>query len=221
MVSHIVQKLISENKYIQEALAHDIINEAKLARYLKPDIEKELNHEVTEKSIVMGIRKYKEKFEKKFNIHENNYFRNKLVKDNICLVYLKEAPTILQKLSTFYRKIDFKTGGILNISSGNYEVGIITNERYKEDLLELLKFDNNPKVIENLVSISLIYNKNFLFTPGVLYNIFRFLAWDNINILGLIITPGEQSIIVSEKDSSKCQEILNKLVKDKKDSSTK
>ena len=80
-----------------------------------------------------------------------------------------------------------------------------------DDLEELLKFADHPKTFEDLVSISLILNKDSIITPGVLYNIFKHLAWEEINIIVLILTPAELTIIIDENDSLKCQEVLSKI----------
>ena len=68
-------------------------------------------------------------------------------------------------------------------------------------------------VEEGLVSISLMYSKDFTLTPGVVYNISRFIAWENINIINLLHTPTELSLVVDKKDAMKCYKTLQKLVK--------
>jgi hypothetical protein len=54
--------------------------------------------------------------------------------------------------------------------------------------------------VKDLVSISLIYSGEFLYTPGVIYDVSRFLAWENINVIDFILTKTEMSIILDKKD---------------------
>lgn len=212
-VSHIVKKLVDNKRYLQEALSRGIVSYNSVAKKLKPEVEEELGKEVKHSAIVMALRRYEEKLRKTVEEPAFNYFIETIMKTNICCVVIGETPTLLPKLSVLYHSIDFKRGGILNIIQGNYEVGVVTNERYKEKLLDLLRLEKVLNVIEGLVSISLTFSKDFLFTPGVLYNVLRFVAWENINVIDLILTPKELSLIVDKKDAMRCYKVLEKLVK--------
>ena len=65
-VAHVVEKIIEEKPFLQEALSKGIINNAALADSLKPDIERELKKEVKFSAINMAIRRIGEKLEKTF-----------------------------------------------------------------------------------------------------------------------------------------------------------
>ena len=67
-----------------------------------------------------------------------------------------------------------------------------------------------------MASISLTYSENFLFTPGILYDVSRFLAWENINVLDIVITKTEISIIVSKKDLMLCYKTLGRFAENDK-----
>ena len=107
--------------------------------------------------------------------------------------------------------IDFKRGGVLNITQGNFEVAIVVNKKCKEDLLDLLHDEKVLTVIDDLVSISLTYSKDFLYTSGILYDITRFLAWEKINIIDIILTKTELNLIINKKDLTKCYKTLAKF----------
>ena len=104
------------------------------------------------------------------------------------------------KIDKLHSLIGFKKGGLLNVINGNYEVTIITNQRYKEKLLDLL---DDEKIIcenEDLVSISFAYPKDHLLTPGILYDLSRYLTWDNINVVDVILTKTELNLIIKKED---------------------
>lgn len=133
------------------------------------------------------------------------------IKTDICYVVMEESPNLLSKIQSLYPIIDFKKGGLINIIQGNFEVAIITNQKYKEELLDQLHEEKVLDSIDDLVSISLTYNKDFLYTPGILYDITRFLAWENINVIDLILTKMELSIIVGKKDLMRCYQTLSRF----------
>lgn len=220
-VSNIVKDIINRQIFLQEAINHEIVSFNKLARYLKPKIEEELKKEVKNSAIVMALRRQAEKAEKMLIEPKFSYYIG-TIKTDICYVMLEESPTLLNKIQMLYPVIDFRKGGILNITQGNFEIGIITNKKYKEELLDVLNEEKVLDVVEGLVSISLTYSKEFIFTPGVLYDVVRFLAWENINITSIILTSTEMSIIIDHKNLMRCYKTLSRFAEnDEKNVETK
>ncbi len=212
-ISHVVQNILNKHVFLQEAINHGIVSFNKLADYIKTDIEKELNKKVKHNAIVMALRRYEEKLETKKEKIAFNYFRETLLRTDICYIVIEESETTIRTIQKLYDEINFKHGGIFNITQGNYEISIITNQRYKDRFLELLKDENILKVVENLVVISLTYSKDFSATPGLLSNVSRFIAWENINIYNVINTPKELAFIIGKKDAMRCYNTLEKMVK--------
>ena len=212
-VSHVVQKLVQDQILLQEAIGKGIVSYNSLAKYLKPEIEKELRKPVKHSAVVMSLRRYSEKLEDKRKQAKFNYFRETILKTDICYIILEESPNLLQKFLDFYPEIDGKRGGIFNIIQGNYEVGLITNQRYKETVIKLLKDEKILTIIEDLVVVSLTYSKDFIFSPCIMYNVLRFLAWDNINVVSIILTQKELNLVISREDVVRCYKVLEKLVK--------
>jgi len=218
-ISHIVQNILNKHVFLQEAINHDIVSYNKLAENIKPEIEKELGKKVKRNAVVMALRRYNEKLEAKQYKPKLNYFREILLKTDICYIIVEESTTALNKIQALYNQMDFKHGRFFNIVHGNYELGIITNQNNKENALSQLENENILRVVENLVNISLMYSKDFLFTPGVIYNVLRFVAWENINVLSITLTPQELNLVVSRKDTMRCYDTLEKLVQTTKNSS--
>jgi len=214
-VSHVINKLVDDKIFLQEAMHHGVISKNALAKMLQPEIETELGREVKFSAVVMALRRYEENLKKSIGKPLFNYFSETIMKTNICHIVVSESPSLLPKLLSLYKIIDFKRGGLLHISQGSYQVGIVTNEKYKEKLLELLAMESIIHVLDDLVSISLMYSKDFTFTPGVLYNVVRFITWENINMVNVIHTPSELSIIVDKKNSVRCYKVVDKLMKKK------
>jgi hypothetical protein len=207
-ISNMVKKRLEKEVLIQEAINRNIISYSLLAKYLKPEIEQELDKKIKNSAVVMAIRRHAEKVKKSFSNPSSTY-SIETIKTDICYIVLEESPDILHELRDFYSIVDFKRGGILNIIQGNFEVSIITNMRYKEKLLDLLSGKNIIETIDDLVSISLTYSQDFLFMPGILHEVSRFLAWDRINVVDIILTKTELSIVIYKKDLMRCYKTLN------------
>ena len=215
-ISSIVKKTLKRQVLIQESVNQGIVSYNKLAKNLKPQIEEELGKPVRTSAIVMALRRHAGKIKKSIDTPSFSY-SIETIKTDITYMVFEESPTLLSNLEKLYKIIDFKKGGILNIIQGNYEVSIITNSRHKENVLDLLYEEKVLETVEDLVSVSLTYSKNFLFQPGILYDISRFLTWENINIIDIILTKTELSLIIDKKDLMKCYQSLGRFAENPKD----
>lgn len=214
-ISNIVKEILKHNAIIQESINQGIVSYSKLAKNLKPQIEKELGKKVNKSAIVMALRRHSGEFKKSTDKPSFSY-SIETIKTDISYMVFEESPTLLSKLQKLYKTIDFKKGGILNIIQGNYEVSIITNSKYKKKVLDTLFEEKVLDTVDNLVSISLTYSKNFLFQPGILYDISRILSWENINVIDIILTKTELSLIIDKKDLMKCYKFLGRFAENRK-----
>jgi len=216
-ISHVIKDILKRNVLLQEAITQDIVSFNKLAERLKPEIESELGKKISKSAIVMALRRGNAipKIDAKTIPFS---YSIETIKTDICYILLEESVDLLHKLRNLYSIIDFKKGGILNIIQGNFEVAIITNKKYEDELLDLLHDEKVLDKIDDLICISLTFSDEFLYSPGVIYDVSRFLAFDNINIIDFILTKTEMSIIISKKDFLKAYKSIRRFAENKEES---
>jgi aspartokinase len=211
-ISHVVQKIVDENVYIQESMNQNIISFASLASQLKSDIEEIIGKPVKKHAIEMALRRYSNQIKLKHKIVSFDYSSDIIMKTKICDIAVLRSPSLLMKLKKLYDIVDFEKNDILNIIQGSSEVIIVTNERYKNKLLEILKDEKILMIEENLVSLTMTFSKDFFYTPGVIFNIIRNVAWENINIYEIVSTNTELTFIIHKKDAIRGYKSLEKLI---------
>lgn len=212
-ISHVVQKLINDRILIQEAMNKNIISYGSLATQLKPEIETELGKEVKQHAIVMALRRYAETLHEQHKKISFDYSSEIILKTEICDISVLRSPALLNKIKKLYDIVNFEKGDILNIVHGRYEVSIVTNERYREKSLDFLKGEKILNIEKDLISLTLTFSKDFFYTPGIIFNVVRNLAWENINIFEIVSTNTELTVILRKKDAVRGYEALEKLVK--------
>jgi aspartokinase len=210
-ISRIVQKMLSKNPFLQEALSKGIISYASLARQMQKEIEEELGKEAKPFAIMMALRRYAEKIRVKDEEIKFDFQSEVTMKTNLCDICVRKSPKLMSELKNLYAMVDFDKGDTFNVSQGNYEISIVTNEKYSRRLMDHL---NNEKILDvknNLVSLSLRYPQKFFETPGVIFQVIRNLAWENINIYEAISTHSEFTLVVSQKDSVRAYKMLQNM----------
>jgi aspartokinase len=212
-ISHIVNKLIDERIYLHEALSHKIASPGSVAKLLKPYIEKELGKEVDHFAIVTAIRRYAEKLTDRFNeVKFDSHNSEVNLKTHIIDINVLKTQELFDRLKKFYDLINYEKGDILNIIYGRTHVAIVTNERYKEEILELLKNQKIKKIEEDLVALSFTVGKERIDEPGVLFKLTRSLAWENVNVIEIISVELDVTFILNKKDAIKGYHALERLI---------
>ncbi|MFH2020461.1 MAG: hypothetical protein ABIJ34_03545 [archaeon] len=211
-ISNMTKKLLQEKPFIHEALEKDLINIMALAEMIRPEIEKELGS-VKTSAISMAIRRYVESGKKEHYTKIRLTKKNELlIKSDLFEISLEKSPTIYKKLVKLYDIVDFNQGDTLNIIHGNYEILIVSNERYKKDIQKILKDEKVKLIKTNIASLSTKIPGKCLSTPGFYYTITKILAMENISIVDIVNTETEATMILEDKDIAKAYNVLKREI---------
>ena len=212
-ISHVVTKLVNEKVYLYEAICKRIASFGSVAKQLKPEIEAELGKEVEHSAIVTALRRYADKINFKFqDVKFNSKYAEVNLKTHIMDINVLKTQELFDKLKRFYDVVDFERGDILHVIYGRTHVAIVTNERYKEKILNLLQNLKIKKIEEDLVALNFTVGKERIDKPGVLFQITRSLAWENVNIIEIISVDLDVAFIIDKKDAVKGYNALEKLI---------
>jgi len=212
-VSHIAHRLVDEKTFLREAISKGIASYGSIAKQLKPDIEKELGKQVEHFAIIAALQRYAENVDEKFKDIKFNANTSEVnLKSNIIDINVLKTQNLFDKLKRFYDIVHFEKGDIINIIYGRNSVTSLTNERYREKIFNFLQNQKINKIEENLVALSFTIGKKLVDTPGVLFQISRSFAWENINIIEIISIDLEITFIIEEKDAIRGYEALQKLI---------
>ncbi len=213
-VSHIVKKIVSEQPFVEEALGKGIISIAGLAEQMLPEIKRELGKKAEQAAVVMALRRHSEEISSQRKKTKSfNYAGEILLKSNISDFTVIKSNNLLAKLKTIHGLVNFERGDTLNVIVGNNHVSIIINDKYMKKLAEFLSGEKILNKEQGLVALTIIFTSDdFLHTPGIIFDVVRRLAWNNINIYEIISTMTELTFILSKKDSMKAYDVLQGLV---------
>jgi len=212
-VSEIVKKLTEEEPFLLEALSRGILSFGNLATELKPKIEAALEKEVTESAIVMALRRFAEDIKDRVGAIQKLKLDCEItMKTGICDFNMVKSPSLLQKLKSLYNLVDLDRGDFLNITIGNHEISVAISQKHHDKIESMLKKEKILNKQFDLVALTINFGGDFFHTPGIIYQVLQALAWKNINLLEIISTLTELTIVIEKKNSIKSYEVLHELV---------
>ncbi len=214
--SYAVKRIVGERPLLQEGLRQGIISYAALAERLKPAVEQQTGKEASDAAIIMALRRHSEGL-KSSDVREIRFAQHTelILKTNLVYFSAKRSPQLFRKLEALYRSFNRDTDDTFNVINGNHEISIITNEKNEGKVADALGSEHLTTKERNLVSISMNLEKDFAYTPGVLFAVTRKLYWDNINIFEVVTTATELTLIFQKKDSMRAYASIEELVEEK------
>jgi len=216
-IAHLTRKIIEKKPFLEEALSEGIINNAALAEKMIPELEKELKKKVKFSAVNLAIRRMAENMGKKSLI--NLKFEKDTditIKSNIIEIIIYKNEKITEYIKKIYNIMDFRKGDFLTITQGINEVMIITNEKHEKNITDLLPAKAIKKKIKKLSTLTINVPESSVETVGLFYVISKTLNWENINIVDLVSTFTEITLIVKEDDASRAFDVLKKLIEENK-----
>lgn len=191
---------------VEESLRLGILNLSQFATLVKPEVEQMVFKKVQKGAIITALSRVQKEIVKTFEI---GFVANDIsMKAPISEIVFYKDKAKAQKISELYTYFKDQENNFLNIITGNTEIGIFINSKYSQLVLDLFKKDKVIKKIDNLVGVSLKFSDEFLEIPGAVYEILKTLTWENINLVEIISTYTEVTLILNQADGQRAFSIL-------------
>lgn len=213
-VSEAVNNWIHHSPFIEEALEEGLINVSSLARKMQPDISKQLKADVQLGAIVMSIQRRSPGTYRKVRHKLNKFFKNLgdiTVRSGLSEFTYLNSKTMFSKQSLMLDSIS-KTKGrsFCTFSQGVGETTVIISDDLLPEQKKIVKGEKLLNEASGLASITIKLPSENMHIPGIYYFVLQRLAWAGINIVEVISTTCEFTLIMNEKDiDSAFMQLLN------------
>ena len=212
----LVEEIIKKSPFLEEALAEGIINLSSLSRQIKPEIDEITKHDVQIGAIVMALKRLSPKFDPNLKIKVKKVI-NKLgditVRSRITYYTFRNSETIVDRQADLLRKIKGKKDTFFAFSQGVYETTIILSDSEHDDVDSIFKNESLIQEPKGLSSLTIKLPSENADVSGIYYFILKKIAWEGINILDIISTMHEFTIIVDDDSIDRAFTILKNLNK--------
>jgi aspartokinase len=206
-----VETVIKKRPFLEGALVDGLINLSALARQLKPEIERMVCKEVNDSAVIMALNRLVPRLgavsaEKAQGVVEN--IGDITVRSNLADYTFLNSPTLHRKQAQLLEKMSEANNIFCTFSQGIYETTIVVSESLMGVMEELFAEEQVVSKNSNLSLITVTLPSDNTLYPGVYYYLFKELAWDDINLVDVISTSNEFTIVVSDKDIHRAFAVL-------------
>ena len=216
-ISKIVKKIIVTSPFLEEALTEKLINVSSLARKIRQEVEDAMGEPIKEGAIVMAINRLEPSYYYKINIGIKDFVNNIgdiIVRSSLRAYTYENSNTLIGSQKSLLDEASKNKKHFHTISQGIYETTIIISTSLKETIEEEFIEEHLIAAKGDLSSITVKLPLKNTEVSGLYYYIFKKLAWTGINIVEIISTTNEFTLVVSDDDIDKAFSILIGLKKD-------
>ena len=202
-IAQVVEVLVKKKPFLVESLTEGLINLSSLARMLHPDIEKELKKEVQSGAIVMALKRLVPTLQIKQDMKLRKMLSaigDIILRSNLSDYSFKNSDSLMSCQIELMNKIGSDNEIFYTIVQGVHETTVVSSSVLEDDIDKI--FNDERLIIKQsqLSSITLKLPKDNIMQPGLYYFILKELAWEGINIVEVVSTSHEFTILVNEED---------------------
>lgn len=213
-IGKVTEDLINRSPFLREAMTEDLINISALARKLKPEIEQIVGKEVKEGAIIMAIKRMTPGLYHRLNLKITKVMGDLgdfLVRSNLIDYTFENSDSLKNKQGELINEINKDNDSFFALCKGVTETTFIVNAQKKEVVERIFKNDKLKSNTNDLASVTVKLPKINTEIYGIYYYILKHLAWEGINIIEIVSTSNEFTVIVKQDDVDKAFKILMQI----------
>lgn len=205
-----VEQLIEQWPLLRQGLELDLLNTSAVARYLKPEVEREVGERVSEAAVLMALRRYQEHNEELQTQHPQDFLGDMSLRSNLVDLTYANSPTLPRILAKFAH--DLTSEHYLTISRGVLQTSVVIHEHHAESVKNALQKEQLIVETPCLTAITLHLTQGHDYQTGILAYPLQLLAWRGIPVVELVSTNDEFNIILYDKDVNTAFTTLNQAL---------
>lgn len=212
----IVEEIIKRSPFLEEALSEGLINLSSLSRQIKPEIDEKIHKNVQVGAIVMALKRLSPKFDSNLKIKVKKAINNLgdiTVRSRINHYTFEITESIADNQSDLLKRLAKKKDIFYAFTQSVYGASIVLSDSEEKTVEKLFKDEKLIGKIEKLSSITIKLPSGHFGTSGVYYFILKKIAWEGINVLDMISSIHEFTIIVDDGSVDRAFSILKSLNK--------
>ncbi|MFN5033004.1 MAG: aspartate kinase [Flavobacteriia bacterium] len=213
-IGKVTEDLINRSPFLREAMTDDLINISALARKLRPEIEEIIGKEVKEGAIIMAIKRMTPGLYHRLNLKITKVMGDLgdfLVRSNLIDYTFENSDSLKTKQSELIQEINKDNDSFFALCKGITETTFIVNSQKKDDVERIFRNEKLKSHTNDLASVTVKLPKINTEIYGIYYYILKHLAWEGINIIEIVSTSNEFTVVVKQDDVDKAFKILMQI----------
>jgi hypothetical protein len=209
-----VERIVMESSFLMEGLRRNLINLSELARQLQPQLESDMWKPVGQAAVVMALRRVAERLPEAANqpIERARQTGELTTRTELTEYTYRHSDSIGDSHRLLLERTARMGGVFVTVTRGVNEVMVICSRPVKQVVEEVFAGERLLKQQDNLNALTLHLNPETSRTPGIYHTILKQLAWDKVNLVNMICTYTELTVLLEQNQTSAAFDVLSRAL---------
>jgi hypothetical protein len=209
-----VAEYVRNTPFLEEALARGIINMSALAREMRPRLRAATGRNVSPAAILMALKRMSPALVKRLGARPAGlkHAGDLIVRSNLVEYTFRRSDSLWEKQKRLLHRIERDREAFLTYTQGVYEVMLIASAGIEKAVLEIFAREELISHWKNLSAVIIRLTPRTAHVPGVYYAILKQLAWGNLNVIDVVSTSTEFTILLEKRQVEDAFSILKRYL---------
>ena len=206
-----VEEVIKKKPFLESALVDGLINLSALARQIRPEVEARIGKKVNDSAVIMALNRLVPRLGTMSTLKIDNVIENMgdiVVRSSLSDFTFTNTSSLYILQARLLEKVHSLKNVFCSFSQGIYETTLVVSNSIVPLVKEIFAEEH---LISSHTGLSLITVRlpiDNSACPGVYYYLFKELAWDDVNIVEVMSTSNEFTVVMSDEDIHRAFSIL-------------
>jgi len=219
-ISDAVREIVLTSEVAVGALAGGYLNLSAYAKQIHPEVERRTRKPVRLGSIVVALSRMTELAKSRVPTLPDLAFQNVSVKSGLVEIAFDKTRENKERLKHLYQNKDFIHADFFTVTHSIGEISIVVPVELKRAVLSIYKNQRPKLFLDNLCSLTVRLSDSCIETPNVFYSCLRHFALKRINIVEMVSTFTELTLILDNRDLNESFITIRALLQGRRGTST-
>jgi hypothetical protein len=210
-LSGYVREILDESEVALSALLDGVLNLSAFAKKIQPEVARRARRDVSVGTIVVALCRYEVDVRKRGNLCPKVRVETISTRTGLAEVTFAKTQANKSHLRALHEKTELLDADMLTITSGIREISLIVPMALVAAVRKVFRGESPTLVLENLASLTVRFPAKYLHTPNTTFALLRPLALNRINLVEVVSTYTELTIVVAERDLERSFVVLNRF----------
>ncbi len=199
-ISHVVEDIVKHRPYLSESLSAGIINVSSLARQLQPDVEAAMKKDVNTGAIIMALNRLAPYLQVRDQVQLNKLLGSLgdiVLRSGLCDYTFKNSARLVDCHIDVLKNLSKMEDIFYTMVQGVFETNIVISDVASSLIDQFFSGERCLFKQDGLSSVTLKLPKGNIMQPGFYYTIMKELSWEGINLIEVISSTNEFTVVVT------------------------
>lgn len=210
-IADVVKNIIISDSVALEASKKGLLNISAYAKKIKKTVEIQAHKPVNKATIVTSLSRIIQNLEKIPSIYPDVEVERTILISPLFEITLPKNTLALKVVKDLYAQIQPSNTNFVTVTQGVGEITIIASHALQALIKNLCKKNRiKPAMeLENLLAVNIKFKEEYISQPNIIFALLNKLAVKKINVVEIVSTYTELTIVIESKNMKTAFDTLN------------